>query len=84
MTCRRPVAFPKGIEPNPSGKPIGSLALENGKAKRRESMPKLKSFFTNMSTPMPLHTKIRLLLRNNFIKLKTGKSCCGHHGEPGC
>lgn len=47
-------------------------------------MPSLKSFFTNMSAPMPWHTKIRLLLRNNFIKIKTGKNCCGHHGEPGC
>lgn len=47
-------------------------------------MPGLRSFFTNMSAPMPWPTKIRLLLRNNFIKIKTRRNCCGHHGEPGC
>jgi hypothetical protein len=22
--------------------------------------------------------------RNNAIKIRTGQSCCGHPGEPGC
>lgn len=47
-------------------------------------MPSMKSFFTNMSAPMPLHRKVYLLLRNNWIKVSRGQSCCGHHGEPGC
>jgi hypothetical protein len=33
---------------------------------------------------MPLHRKIYLLFRNNFIKISKGQSCCGHPGEPGC
>ena len=47
-------------------------------------MPGLRAFFTNLSAPMPLHRKIYLLFRNNFIKLSKGRSCCGHPGEPGC
>lgn len=47
-------------------------------------MPSMKAFFTNMSAPMPWHKKLTLLFRNNSIKFKTHKNCCGHHGEPGC
>ena len=28
--------------------------------------------------------KLRLSVRNQLIKLRTGRSCCGNHGEPGC
>lgn len=38
----------------------------------------------NLRQPMPLKQKMRLLLRNNWIKIKTRQSCCGNHGEPGC
>ncbi len=38
----------------------------------------------NLRQPMPLGKKLRLLLRNNCIKLRTGSTCCGNHGEPGC
>lgn len=47
-------------------------------------MPRLKDFFTNMSAPMPFHTKVYLLFRNNLIKIVKRQSCCGHLGEPGC
>jgi len=47
-------------------------------------MPNLRAFFSNFSTPMPLHRKIYLLFRNNFIKISKRQSCCGHPGEPGC
>ena len=47
-------------------------------------MPSLRAFFTNMSAPMPLTTKLRLLLRNSLTKLTHRRSCCGHPGEPGC
>ncbi len=47
-------------------------------------MPSIKSFFTNMSVPLPWHVKIRLLLRNFYIKIRHGQDCCGHPGEPGC
>ena len=32
----------------------------------------------------PLATKLRMVVANNLIKLRTRSSCCGHHGEPGC
>jgi hypothetical protein len=38
----------------------------------------------NLRQPMPLKQKLRLILRNNWIKIRTGSSCCGNHGEPGC
>lgn len=47
-------------------------------------MPSLKAFFTNMSAPMPLHRKLRLILRNNANKIGKRQDCCGHPGEPGC
>lgn len=28
--------------------------------------------------------KARKAIRNNWRKLRTGSSCCGNHGEPGC
>ncbi len=34
--------------------------------------------------PMPLGRKIYLVLRNNWLKIRRGESCCGHDGEPGC
>jgi hypothetical protein len=39
---------------------------------------------SNWHTPMPLGRKLWLFARNNFRKLRTGQSCCGHPGEPGC
>jgi hypothetical protein len=32
----------------------------------------------------PLATKLQLLVRNNLIKARTRKQCCGNHGQPGC
>ncbi|MCK9519477.1 MAG: hypothetical protein M0R74_10720 [Dehalococcoidia bacterium] len=29
-------------------------------------------------------TKLRLLLRNNWTKVRTRSDCCGNFGEPGC
>jgi hypothetical protein len=31
-----------------------------------------------------LATRLRLLLRNNWRKLRTRSDCCGNDGEPGC
>ena len=49
--------------------------------KRRPSM---RTVFTNMKVKMPLRRKLYLLVRNNWIKIRTRQSCCGHLGEPGC
>ncbi len=44
----------------------------------------IKSFFSNMQVDMPFITKVRLAVKNNMIKIRTGSKCCGHPGEPGC
>jgi hypothetical protein len=46
--------------------------------------PSLSAFWTNMRVPMPWPRKLRLLLRNNWLKIRTGSNCCGYPGEPGC
>ncbi len=46
--------------------------------------PSLRAIFTNLQAPMPLRRKVWLLVRNNWIKIITRSSCCGHYGEPGC
>ena len=51
------------------------------------SMPELRSVratFTNLRAPMPLGRKIRLVIANNWYKIRTGSQCCGHPGQPGC
>jgi hypothetical protein len=32
----------------------------------------------------PLPTKVRLALRNTWLKVSRRTNCCGHAGEPGC
>jgi hypothetical protein len=47
--------------------------------------PSLGAFFGNFRDyDAPLATKVRMVLRNNAIKLRTRQNCCGHPGEPGC
>lgn len=46
--------------------------------------PSMKAVFTNMKVKMPLHRKLYLVFRNNWIKIRTRQDCCGHPGEPGC
>lgn len=43
-----------------------------------------RAMFTNMKVKMALHRKLYLVLRNNWIKIRTRQGCCGHFGEPGC
>ncbi|MFP3868217.1 MAG: hypothetical protein ACLFUU_08655 [Desulfobacteraceae bacterium] len=52
--------------------------------KQTNPRPSPKAFFTNLQGPLPWSTKLRLLWRNNWLKIKTRQNCCGHHGEPGC
>lgn len=33
---------------------------------------------------MPLLSKVRLVARNNLIKITKRQGCCNHPGEPGC
>jgi len=46
--------------------------------------PNSGAFLTNLRAPMPLRRKLRLLVSNNWLKLRRRSSCCGHPGEPGC
>jgi hypothetical protein len=43
-----------------------------------------RSFLANLHADMPWSKKIRLLIRNNWIKIRNFQGCCGHPGEPGC
>ncbi|MBN1219381.1 MAG: hypothetical protein JXM69_10665 [Anaerolineae bacterium] len=38
----------------------------------------------NLRRPMPLRRKVKLFLRNNWLKIRTRSDCCGNYGEPGC
>jgi hypothetical protein len=43
------------------------------------------AFFTNFSSyDASLPTRVRLVLANNWKKLRTGSGCCGNYGQPGC
>ena len=33
---------------------------------------------------MPLPKRVAVAMRNNLIKARTRKQCCGNLGEPGC
>ena len=47
--------------------------------------PSAGSIWSNWdNSDLPLLEKLRLVAKNNAIKLKNGTSCCGNHGEPGC
>ncbi|MDE3078246.1 MAG: hypothetical protein KGJ86_22710 [Chloroflexota bacterium] len=47
--------------------------------------PSLKASYNNFRTyDAPFMTKLGLLFRNNFRKLRTRSNCCGNHGQPGC
>ncbi len=51
-------------------------------AEQRRGTP--QETLENLRQPMPLRRKLRLVLRNNWKKMRTRSSCCGNHGEPGC
>jgi hypothetical protein len=44
----------------------------------------LSETLANLKEPMPLRRKLYLVVRNNWIKLRTRSGCCGNHGQPGC
>ncbi len=44
----------------------------------------MPAYLTNLSQPMPLPRKLRLLFRNIFTRVWKCQTCCGHPGEPGC
>jgi len=48
------------------------------------AMPNWRGMFTNWKAPMPLGRKVQRILANNWTKIRTRSTCCGHPGEPGC
>jgi hypothetical protein len=40
--------------------------------------------WTNLKQPMPIWRKARLVISNNFTKLRARKGCCGNYDQPGC
>jgi hypothetical protein len=51
---------------------------------QQSDRPDPRASLTNLRRPMPLRQKLRLIARNNWIKIRTRSDCCGNHGEPGC
>jgi hypothetical protein len=52
--------------------------------RQRESSPE-GAFLSNWkNSRAPFITKVKMALRNNLIKIRNRKNCCGHHGEVGC
>lgn len=63
----------------------GSLSSVMGCYGLSMPRPNLRDYFGNFSSSdLPLLEKLRLVAKNNAIKIKNGTSCCGNHGEPGC
>ncbi len=47
--------------------------------------PSLRNSLTNWrQSELPLLARVGATLRNNWTKLRTRQSCCGHYGQPGC
>ena len=74
--------------PGPTGGPGGGSEGRSGSAGSGDPAPPTgpspAASWRNLKVPMPLGRKIRLVVRNTAIKIKTHQQCCGHPGEPGC
>ena len=47
--------------------------------------PSIKAVFSNWrSSDASTGEKIKMAVKNNMIKIKTRRNCCGNHGEVGC
>ena len=47
--------------------------------------PSFRSVFSNWHEyDGSFAEKLRLALRNSWVRLRGGQLCCGHPGEPGC
>lgn len=49
------------------------------------SRPSFRHFVKNFVDAEHAYAeRVRLTVKNNLIKMRTGSNCCGNHGEPGC
>jgi len=46
--------------------------------------PSLRAAFTNLQVPMPLGRKLRLMARNDWIRIRTGSNCTVRQTSPNC
>ncbi len=52
---------------------------------KEEHRPSISEGLSNwQASKDPFMKKVRTALKNNWIKVRTGKFCCGHPGEVGC
>ena len=49
-----------------------------------DQVPGTDAFRANLAVDMPWPKKAWLVALNTSRKLFRLKTCCGHHGEPGC
>ena len=42
------------------------------------------AFFSNLRVPMLLKRKLKLVMDNNWTKIRKVQTCCGDYGRPGC
>ncbi|HEY8908726.1 MAG TPA: hypothetical protein VIM51_00360 [Desulfosporosinus sp.] len=53
--------------------------------KENQFQPSFKAIFSNWRrSDASFLAKLGMAFRNNWIKIRRGSSCCGHHGEVGC
>lgn len=51
----------------------------------KKEMPSLNAVLSNWKvSKAPPGKKIKMALKNNWLKFRRGKPCCGNHGEVGC
>ncbi len=51
----------------------------------RRARPSLSATFANFrGYDAPFLSKLGMAARNNWIKARTRKDCCGNDGQPGC
>jgi hypothetical protein len=56
----------------------------SGHSEAPKRRPDLRVFFRNLRGHQPLGERLRLILRNNWLKVRRRRDCCGNFGQPGC
>ena len=67
-----------------SGRRSSRGSSDERRAAPRAPEPAAPRSRTSARYDAPFLTKLRMAARNNWIKARTRKDCCGNDGEPGC
>jgi hypothetical protein len=79
------LADPYPIEPVGAGLGFGYACWAARSTLAAMAKPSPGAFRANWdNSDLPFLEKLAVAARNQAIKVATGSSCCGHHGEPGC